>query len=442
MLNLAERIVKEGERLGFEDTLVIARRSRGTLSRFSDKGVALNDSFDSSEVSLNAGKEGRKVVAHFTIHDSDEICKELKRLPNLLKVTDPLAIYAALPTKIEKYRVIDGLFDKRVGELNHFEIMRDIINNADGEKVDSIAGTLTLVESEDAMCTSQGQEGCYKRSEIELNLRAFADKEASGQGIAVSTAFDKFDYLGATRKACREAKMAEKPVNVDPGKWEVLLAPPVVANLFGEVGMFASAYYVDAGISFLAGKLGNKISMEGLDLFDWGNVPYGLASSPFDWEGTPTRQTRIISKGVLSSYLHNLTTAKRFNTESTGNAGWVVPEPTNLVIAPGTETEKSLLKKVSKGIYITNNWYTRYQNYREGTFSSVGRDAAFLIESGEIKKPLKGIRISDSLPSLLSNICSVSKERYWVRWWDAEVPVLAPFMLVNELGITTPSCPA
>jgi PmbA protein len=182
--------------------------------------------------------------------------------------------------------------------------------------------------------------------------------------------------------------------------------------------------------------LGKKVSTQGLTLFDWGNFPYGPDSGLFDWEGVPTQQTQIISGGILASYLHNLTTAKRFNTASTGNAGWVVPEPTNLVIAPGTIKTKDMFREINRGIYLTSNWYTRYQNYREGSFSSVARDAAFLIKEGEIKSSLKGIRISDTLPALLNHICLLSKERYWIKWWDAEVPVLAPYMLVRDLGIT------
>jgi PmbA protein len=439
VLELAKRVVKEGERLGFEDVIGIARRNKGTLTRFSNNGVTLHDVFDFTEVRLNVGKEGKKLSANFELQDSQEIYKEMKKLPKLLEVIDPLEVYAPLPSELVKYKEIKGIFDKRVVDSNHFEIMSNIIGSGSEERAKSIAGTLLSAETEDAVSTSQGQEGNYKSTGIELNLRAFAQDEASGQGIAVSTTLDKFDPLEATRKACRDAWLARNPVKAEPGKWEVLLAPPVVANLIGEVGRFASAYYVDAGISFLTNMLGKKVSTKSLTLFDWGNFPYGPDSGLFDWEGVPTQQTQIISRGILASYLHNLTTAKRFNTTSTGNAGWVVPEPTNLVIAPGTIKAKDMLKEINRGIYLTSNWYTRYQNYREGVFSSVARDAAFLIKEGEIKNSLKGIRISDTFPTLLNNICLLSKERYWTKWWDAEVPVLAPYMLVRNLGITTPS---
>ncbi len=75
----------------------------------------------------------------------------------------------------------------------------------------------------------------------------------------------------------------------------------------------------------------------------------------------------------------------------------------------------SLKKEVRRGIYVTNNWYTRFQNYCEGVYSTVPRDAAFLIENGEIKKSGVGMRISDTLPRQFLNIQALGKESRWIN---------------------------
>ena len=94
----------------------------------------------------------------------------------------------------------------------------------------------------------------------------------------------------------------------------------------------------------------------------------------FDDEGTPTQSTKIIEGGVLTSYLHNLTTAKRFKTESTGNAGWIEPDAWNLEVGHGDSGYSEMVKEMKRGMSLTSNWYTRFTNYRTGEFSTVPRD--------------------------------------------------------------------
>src|SRR5690606_19716467 len=55
-------------------------------------------------------------------------------------------------------------------------------------------------------------------------------------------------------------------------------------------------------------------------LVDDATLPHGLASRPFDSEGTPSRRVVLIEKGVLRSFLHNTDTASRTGQQTTGHA--------------------------------------------------------------------------------------------------------------------------
>jgi PmbA protein len=171
-------------------------------------------------------------------------------------------------------------------------------------------------------------------------------------------------------------------------------------------------------------------------LRDYGVIEGGVDGRGFDDEGFPTRENVIIEEGVLKTYLHNSTTAKKFNTSSTGNAGIIDPHPWNLVVDPGSVSIDDMIREVKKGVMVTNNWYTRFQNLRSGEYSTIPRDAAFLIENGKIKHPVVGLRISDSLPRQLANIIAISKERRWIEWWEVSIPTLAPSMLIKSVMIT------
>jgi PmbA protein len=106
------------------------------------------------------------------------------------------------------------------------------------------------------------------------------------------------------------------------------------------------------------------------------------------------------------------------------------------VFGRGQISLDDMISETKQGLFVTNNWYTRYQNYRTGEYSTVPRDAAFKIEAGELKEPVAGFRISDSIPRQLSNIELISKERTWIKWWEVETPTLAPAMMISDVKIT------
>ncbi len=73
----------------------------------------------------------------------------------------------------------------------------------------------------------------------------------------------------------------------------------------------------------------------------------------------------------------------------------------------------------------------------------LGREAAEAGESfinpskvGEIKESWKGIRVTENMPHIFSNIVEVSKEREKVKWWDEVLPSYLPYILVDGVNIT------
>ena len=114
----------------------------------------------------------------------------------------------------------------------------------------------------------------------------------------------------------------------------------------------------------------------------------------------------------------------------------VAPEPTNVVLREGDRSFEELLEELGNGLYITNNWYTRFQNYSNGDFSTIPRDGIFLVEGGEIKSPIKEIRISDNMQRLLMNITALGNESCHIHWWEAETPCFTPHVLMRDVNIT------
>ncbi|MCL5437196.1 MAG: TldD/PmbA family protein, partial [Candidatus Thermoplasmatota archaeon] len=166
----------------------------------------------------------------------------------------------------------------------------------------------------------------------------------------------------------------------------------------------------------LAGKIGKYVAAPAVNIEDDATRRmYGFRA--FDDEGVATRKTRIVANGRLKSYLHNTSTAKKFRTRTTGNAGLISPEPFMLSMGAGRSSRKEMISELRDGLYINNTWYTRYSNYAEGNFSTIPRDAIYRIKRGEITGGWRDIRISENLISLFKRIVDISLEREHLNWW-------------------------
>ena len=287
-----------------------------------------------------------------------------------------------------------------------------------------------------AILTSTGTVGTDSRTEITLNIRSFAENEASGHGLSCSSALSSFDPEEAGRRAGEGAKKMREASEPEAGRYQVLLSPTVASNIVETVASAASAFSVDAGTSYLAEKVGKRVGAEGFSLTDHGVVDGGLGGRVFDDEGVRTRSNKIIEDGMLRGYLHNLTTARKWKTESTGSAGFVQPHAWNIEVGKGDSSYDEMVKEMKKGIILTSNWYTRFNNYRTGEFSTVPRDGAYLVEGGRVVKSLKGMRAGDDLLRLFSSVTMLSKHREWIQWWEVDTPTLCPWMLVDGVNIT------
>jgi PmbA protein len=55
----------------------------------------------------------------------------------------------------------------------------------------------------------------------------------------------------------------------------------------------------------------------------------------------------------------------------------------------------------------------------------------FLIINGSIERPIRELRISDNMLRMIQNIESITHEKYWIKWWEVETPVKAPYALIR-----------
>lgn len=434
---LNEDAVSTAKKLGAEDAVALTARLRDRMIRFANSSVTTANQVDEAELMVYLAKDRRRAIASTSNLESASVKRFVRELFDSMKGL-PESEYVPLPDKAFKYGPSAVGFDRKLVEVG--EELPDFAKTAIDASIVAgskrSAGVIDAGVVSFAILTSSGTEGSDERTSITLNIRSFAEKDASGHGLSCSSTLSGFDPEEAGKRAGSDAKKMRNASEPEAGTYQVLLSPTVASNLVETVGSAASAFSVDAGTSYLTEKLGKKVATESFNLTDHGTVKGGLGGRVFDDEGTKTMSTPVVQKGVLTTYLHNLTTAKKWKTKSTGSAGLVTPHGWNHEVGAGDSSYDEMVREMKRGIVLTSNWYTRFKNYRTGEFSTVPRDGAYLVENGKVTRPLKGMRAGDDLLRMFSSVQLLSKSREWIEWWEVDTPTLCPWMLIEGVKIT------
>src|SRR5437867_732391 len=243
----------------------------------------------------------------------------------------------------------------------------------------------------------------------------------------------KYDRLVVGKKI---ADLTKNPVTGQAGTFDIVFDPLIFGSLIDQAGGRAGAYSVLAGLSPYAKKIGKKVASEAVTITDDGSAE-SIGRRRFDSEGVPTKRNTIIQKGILKTYLHNTSTAKKFKTKTTANAGLIAPDAHALFCKPGDWTKDEIFEECKDGLWLTNTWYTRYQSYVTGDFSTIPRDGIFRIKKGEVVGVWKDIRLTDNLINVWKSVEGLTKTADQVQWWgEVYVPTFAPYALARKIGIT------
>jgi len=434
-VDFASFAVNTGIRGGAEDVAATCIREDVKMVRFSNSKVTVNQAWHSSILNIMVAVRKRVAIGSIEDLSRGSVKKSIEYLLKTAKITPPKRDYVRLPKGPFEYNATQKLPPPPEGSTM-IKYVEDAIEGALSKGAERVAGTFLYRKVETGIATSAGASGYDSLSSFEISVRAFSDEESSGHANSCARNEKDFYPAQAGEEAAEIAVKAANPVQGEAGLYDVVLGPNVFANLVNDVVNAASAFNVDAGLSFMVNRLGERIASGSLTIIDDGTLSDGLNSRAFDDEGVPTRRTIIVDRGILKSYLHNSSTAKKYRCSTTGNAGWIVPQPWNIVVEAGKLSEERILRELDDGLYVTNNWYTRFHDYRRGDFSTVCRDGLFRVKGGEIVQSLKGLRISGNLPKILRNIVALSSERRWVKWWEVDVPTLTPHILVRDVPFT------
>jgi predicted Zn-dependent protease len=275
-------------------------------------------------------------------------------------------------------------------------------------------GIWTAAEAERAIATSSGGAALDRTTDALMKLILIAPSGRSGYATDMGVAQSTLDPERLAEQAAAKALLPGEPAELPPGDYPVVLEPRAVAivlDLLGSTALDGLAYAEGRGA--LVGRLGRQVAAPAINLAD---SPFFGATLPraFDAEGTPKAPLPLIQDGVARNVVHDVRSAAIAGVESTGHAiepGGADdgPHPLNLMLAGGgAGSVEELCEPIERGVYVTRFWYENVVRPKETLFTAVTRDGTFLIEDGRIARPLRDLRVTDSLLGVLARVQSLT----------------------------------
>ena len=251
--------------------------------------------------------------------------------------------------------------------------------------------------------SSAGFSGWYEESSVSCGVSVV---------LKGTTGMEMGGY-GSDSEAVRRTAAVLDGSPVRTGRYDIILDPEVTASLLEVLGDLFLASNVHKDKSLLKGQLGKKVASDLLTITDDGTIPWGIASSPFDGEGHPTKKTVLLENGVVRSFLYNLEYAKHDGVSSTGNAARGIStlpdiDVSNISVRPGCSGPKEIISSTGKAIYVLELLGLHTVDPVSGDFS-VGIKG-FLVDSGRYAVPIAGMTIAGNIVEILDRIDKVGED--------------------------------
>ncbi|MGF1521193.1 MAG: TldD/PmbA family protein [Leptolyngbyaceae cyanobacterium] len=195
--------------------------------------------------------------------------------------------------------------------------------------------------------------------------------------------------------------------------------PIVMANHFGGVifheacGHLLETTQIEKETTPFMNKKGEKIAHENLTAWDEGLSDDAFGTLDMDDEGMPTQRTLLIENGILKNFLSDRAGSMRTGHPRTGSGRRqsytfaAASRMRNTYIASGDASIDDLFGSIDKGIYCKKMGGGSVGPTGQFNF---GVDEAYLIEGGQITKPLKGATLIGEATEIMQRISMCSND--------------------------------
>jgi len=427
LLSIAEKVVKLAIKEKIDQAQATTFLCDKALTRYANSQIHQNVASKTGGVAIKVVIDKRIGTLRVNTLEEKQTQEAVKQATKIAEVSPPNKDFKSLPEP-EKWSPIEGAFDKETATCSpeyRAERVKELISLAHSKSkiVKAVAGSFSTDLITFAVANSLGISAWANVSLASMKATVISDtggSEGFGSAEQYSRRVKDIDPVEIAEQATEKSVKSVRPQKIPVGNYEVVLSPRAVGTFLsylGEIGFSATPY--QDGESFVKYHLNERVFDEKLSVKDDAHDPQTLYALPIDDEGIPKKAMRLIDKGVVSeqSICYNSLTAGKENKRSTGHAvppvipyyPYDVPVPINILASPGDASVDEMIAETKRGIFVTSFHYTNPVDPTKTVLTGLTRDGTFLIEKGEISKPVMNLRYTDSMLSALKEIQLIGK---------------------------------
>ncbi len=317
---------------------------------------------------------------------------------------------------IQRYPV-DVAADDKIAILK----MMNRVMRSEGDLIKQTVARYLESDQRVLIANSEGLLTEDRRTRTRLVGQAIAslngEQQTGHDGPGVHMGFEAYkQVIDAEQVAKTAAQIASTMIKADyapAGQMPVILDNGFGGVIFHEAcGHSLEATAVAKGASEFSGKLGEQIASPVVTAIDDGTIANAWGSQNIDDEGMPTQRNVLIENGILKNYLIDRLNGKRMQMAPTGSARResYKYEPTsrmtNTYIAAGKDSKEAIFASVDRGFYAKKLGGGSV-NPATGEFNFAVLEG-YLVEKGQIVKPLRGASLIGKGSEILQKIDMVS----------------------------------
>jgi PmbA protein len=183
------------------------------------------------------------------------------------------------------------------------------------------------------------------------------------------------------------------------------------------------------------GRAGEEVAAATVTLVDDPTLSGAFGAATHDGEGVPTRRVELIVHGHLQGFLHNVYTARRSSTRTTGSAvrGFKSTPAVGaraLHLLPGAKSPSEILESVPEALYVQSvSGLHSGTDPVSGDFS-VGAEG-LMVRDGAFAEPVREITIASTLQRMLLDVAEVGADLTWLPGGAAGLTLLLTDMTMS-----------
>jgi predicted Zn-dependent protease len=434
------------------DVEVTVQGGRSALTRFANNAITQNVSEEGCEVSVRVQMGGRTARATTNRLDEESLRRVVREAEALARVQEedgellPMLRTAEQGSAVEVDRTCEETAAMGAGE--RADEVAAMVKIAEREGLNA-AGTYSCGESFEALFNSHGVSRWHRQTLAEASVTMQAE-DSSGWQKQNYTSAKRLDARRLAEIAAEKAVRSARPVELEPGKYTVILEPAAVVDLIGFLAADFSGLALLEQRSCLNGRLGTKLFGENISIVD--DVSHEGQTGPgWDGEGVARQRLTLVENGVVRQVALARGTAARVgksalaeelaNPLATGH-GFSLPNEggeaaVNIVFkvaAAEQKTVEEMIAATERGLLVTRLWYIREVDAFEKIVTGMTRDGTFLVENGRVGSGIRNFRFNQSAVQMLGQVLDLGRPAR--ACGEEAFDMVAPAMRVQGFNFT------